>query len=122
VRRGSINQDAVSGALPSLVLQVNINGKIATAYGPGFQEMRRAGPPQQLEEETGGKIEWEKGLRALPGIILIVSEDGPEVIARLQFIGCATARNRPTRAKAPKPSTNLEEQAPPRALPRGAIQ
>jgi hypothetical protein len=122
VRRGSINQNAFSGALPSLVLQVNINGKIATAYGPDFQEMRRAGPPQQLEEETGGKIEWETGLRALPGIILIVSDDGPEVIARLQFIGCATARNRPMRAKAPKPSTKPEEQAPPRALPRGAIQ
>ena len=73
MRRGSMSlQNALrplSGATPAVVLQVTISGKVATAHGPDFEEMRRGGPPQQLEEESGSRIMWDKHLGALPRTI-----------------------------------------------------
>src|SRR5215212_10722511 len=63
VRRGSMSLQntlrPLSNATPAVVLQVTISGKVATAHGPDFEEMRRGGPPQQLEEESGSRIIWD---------------------------------------------------------------
>jgi hypothetical protein len=85
------------------VLEVTISGKVATAYGPAFDAMRRGGPPRQLEEERGNAVKWDRDLASLPQTIEILSEDGPEIVARLRFIGCrasssqARERDRPSR-------------------------
>jgi hypothetical protein len=132
VRRGSMSlQNALrplSGAAPVVVLQVTISGKVATAHGPGFEEMRRGGPPQQLEEESGSRIMWDKNLGALPRTILIVGDDRSEPIARLRFVACtnvpkvAPAGDRAVRTRGPNAGAKPPEQAPTRALPQGAIQ
>jgi hypothetical protein len=108
------------------VLQVSIAGKTATAYGPGFQAMHRGPGPKQLEQTMDAGITWERALGPLPSTIVIVAEDGPEVIARLQFQTCAASApsKPPTRypAKARELHQERREAAPRRALPRGAIQ
>ena len=57
---------------PATVLEVTIKGKLAAAYGPTFQEMRRAGPPQELEREIGNPIRWGPNLAKLPHEIVIL--------------------------------------------------
>jgi hypothetical protein len=109
------------------VLQVSIAGKTATAYGPGFQAMHRGPGPKQLEQTTDAAITWERALGPLPSTIVIVAEDRPEVIARLQFQTCAASApsKPPTRSAAKARELQQErrrEAPPPRALPRGAIQ
>jgi hypothetical protein len=110
VRRGTMDQHnplRPAPDPPAVVLQVSIGGKTATAYGPSFESMHRAGPPQQLEEESGSRIKWDSNLDGLPSTFQIVAEDGPEIIARLQFQKCAPPpkqareRDRPGQAQAP---------------------
>jgi hypothetical protein len=109
---------------PSLsVVEVRIRGKLAAAYGPGFDAMRRGGPPEDLEREFGNAIRWEPNLASLPRNLQIVAEDSAEVIAKLRFVKCLTpGKARPERERAIRPN---EAPAPvPRAvpLPRGALQ
>jgi hypothetical protein len=124
VRRGSMALQNELLPLPSssrsLVLQVRINGKDATAHGSNFLELRRAGPPRELEKETGSRIEWQAGLGTLPETIHILHDDG-EVIARLQSIGCESPEQT-TRVKTPPRAPKPAERSPPENLPRGAIQ
>ena len=126
IRRGALTlangQRPLENPSRSLALQVRINGKLATAYGPTYDKMRRAGPPNQLEDETGSKIQWEKTLGALPNRILILSDDESEVIARLEFLGCGSSDNPATKPSTRSPSHDAADQALPRTLPRGAIQ
>ena len=103
------------------VLQVSIAGKTATAYGPGFQAMHRGPGPKQLEQTMDAAITWERALGPLPSTIIIVAEDGPEVIA---IQTCAPPRSKPP-TRSPAKARELQQerrQAPPRVLPRGAIQ
>jgi hypothetical protein len=66
-------------------------------------------------------IKWEHALGSLPSTIVILAEDGPEVVAKLRFKNCTTAaRSKPPSRAQPK--THDVQQEPPRALPRGAIQ
>jgi hypothetical protein len=115
----------------ALVLQVAIAGKVATAYGPDFATMLRGGPPQQLEEITG-PITWEPRADGLPETIQIVSETGPEVLARLKFKQCADppkpapqARRAAPARRSAAPASPSEppsgDARPARALPQGAI-
>jgi len=123
IRRGALTlangQRPLENPSRSLALQVRINGKLATAYGPTYDKMRRAGPPNQLEDETGSKIQWEKTLGAR---ILILSDDESEVIAHLEFLGCGSSDNPATKPSTRSPSHDAADQALPRTLPRGAIQ
>src|SRR5215208_5320223 len=128
VRRGSMSlQNALrplSNTAPAVVLQVTISGKVATAHGRDFEEMRRGGPPQQLEEESGSRIMWDKHLGALPRTILIVGDERSEPIARLRFVACtnvpkvAPARDRAVRTRGPNAGAKPPELAPTRALPQ----
>jgi hypothetical protein len=117
-----------SAAVAMVVLEVRINEKAATAYGPGFDELRRGGPPGQLEQESGAAIRWSDGLAGLPATLTVVAEEGPEVIARLRFERCAARaerpreRPRPAPRQAPTPDPAPKRDTPPTALPRGAIQ
>ena len=132
VRRGSMSLQntlrPLSNATPAVVLQVTISGKVATAHGRDFEEMHRGGPPQQLEEESGSRIMWDKHLGALPRTILIVGDERSEPIARLRFVACtnvpkvAPARDRAVRTRGPNAGAKPPEQARTRALPHGAIQ
>ena len=128
-RRGTINQrsalDPQAEARTATVLEVTIRGKPAAAYGPSFEEMRRAGPSQELEQEFGAAIQWEAGLATLPHEILLIADDGADVVARLRFVKCLpppkarAPRERPARsrpAEAPAPAK------PPAVVPQGAIQ
>jgi len=126
IRRGALTlangQPPLENPLRSLALEVRINGKLATACGPTYDKMRRAGPPNQLEGETGSKIQWEKTLGALPNRILILSDDESEVIARLEFLRCGSSDNPAQKPSTRSPSHEAADQASPRTLPRGAIQ
>ena len=100
--------------------------QVGAAHGHDFDEMRRGGPPQQLEEESGSRIRWDKHLGALPRTILIVGDDRPEPIARLRFVACtnipkvAPAGDRAVRPRGPNAGAKPPRQARTRALsPRG---
>jgi hypothetical protein len=132
LRRGKMSQvnplRPSSEAAPALVVEVNINGKIATAHGDSFAAMRRAGPPQQLEEESGQPIEWDAKLADLPKYIQILSDHGSEVVARLQFTECGRApksarrRDLPAKAQLPNPPSPRSASESPHRIPQGAIQ
>ena len=130
VRRGAVSEqkplEPESGTRESVVLEVLINAKAATAFGPSFDEMRRGGPPKQLEDETGSPIRWSTDLAGLPVTLNVMAEDGPQVVARLRFEGCgsrlAKSRERGPRARKTDPSSAPKRDSAPTALPQGAIQ
>jgi hypothetical protein len=130
VRRGAVSEqkplDPEGGTRESVVLEVLINAKAATAFGPSFDEMRRGGPPKQLAEETGSPIRWSSDLAGLPLTLNVMAEDGPQVVARLRFEGCgsrlAKPRERNGRALKTDPSSAPKGDSAPTALPQGAIQ
>ena len=132
LRRGTIDQRSPlapqAEALLATVLEVSIRGKPAATYGPSFHEMRRAGPPQELEKEFGAAIQWEGDLAGLPHEILLIGDDGTEVVARLRFVKCvARPKARPTReptarSRPAEASPAAKPKPPPVAVPRGAIQ
>jgi hypothetical protein len=131
VRRGTLTErkplDPDGPATELVVLEVRISGKLATAYGPSLDQLRRAGSPKQLEEEIGTQVRWQDhGLAGLPTALTVLAEDSPEVIARLRFEQCASraerARAKPSAAKpVPDPAVPRSNSAP-TALPQGAIQ
>ncbi|HEX2727849.1 MAG TPA: hypothetical protein VHN20_18645 [Beijerinckiaceae bacterium] len=132
IRRGRIDQRNSLAPQPEAVmanvLEVSIRGKAAAAFGPSFQEMRRAGPPQEVEREFGAAIAWEASLAGLPNEILLLEDDGADVVARLRFVKClAPPKPRPTRERAaparPSEAPAAAKPKPPAVpVPRGAIQ
>ncbi len=131
MRQGILDQrnplSSLSDAPPAIVLEVTIRGKLAAAYGPSFEQMRRAGPPQDLERETGNAIEWTPDLNSLPRDILIAGDHG-EVIAKLRFIRCApraratpAGGGRATQRRTDTPAP-VNQKPPAINLPKGAIE
>jgi len=110
-----------------MVLEVAIRGKLAAAYGPSFQEMRRAGPPQELERETGNPIQWEPNLASLARNILVIGDD-KGVIANLGYLKCLpgrkapTARNDRAKPRAGERPAAAKGQAPAFPVPQGAME
>ena len=103
-----------------IVLDVAIRGKRAAAYGRTFEELRRAGPPEDLERELRRTIAWAPDLTGLPRNILIVGDDGTEVIARLRFMRClASGKPRPAQEQPKPPLRRAPAVADP--LPLGTI-
>lgn len=131
VRRGSLVVNDPLRPLSRdtmLVLQIIVNGRVATAYGPDLSQLRRGGPPATLEEQNGESIRWEGGNDAPPPVLRIVADDGRVVFDRLAFSGCedAPAVRSPSRARpdtpAPAPRAGSRPPKPPVALPQGAIR
>jgi hypothetical protein len=129
-RRGSLSQqNALSPrteAPPWTVLEVTIRGRLAATYGASFQEMHRAGPPDELERELGNAIQWQPNLAGLPRVMVLIGDEQSEVIAKLRFAKCGP---KPKRAAAPQPlkakpseAPEQREQRPPAPVPRGAIE
>jgi hypothetical protein len=108
-------------ARPATVLEVRIRGKLASATGPSFQELRRGGPPQDLERELGNRIVWEADLSTLPHNLLIVGEERGEVIAKLRFVKCAPSPKVPPRQQQPVRPRAKEKPAPAPQQPVGPI-
>ena len=115
----------LTNAPPSIVVEVTIRGKLASAHGPSFQQLRRGGPPQDLERELGNPIQWEPNLATLPREVLIVGEERAEVIAKLRFVKCSAAPappvRRPVKSKAKPRDAPAAPSKPVGPLPRGAI-
>jgi hypothetical protein len=129
-RRGVLSErkplEPKAAATESIVVEVRISGKLATAHGPSFDAMRRAGPPSQLEEETGSAITWANDLSGLPKMFNILAEEGPEVVARLRFEACGARLAAPPErirpARKPDASSSPKRDSAPTHLPQGAIQ
>ncbi|NNM72296.1 hypothetical protein [Enterovirga aerilata] len=110
------------------VLQVVVNGRSATAFGPNFEEMRQGGAPARLEEASGSSIAWESGKENLPASFRVVSEDGRVLLGPLTFQSCADApavaaekpasRTRSGGGEARRPARDAESRP---GLPQGAI-
>jgi hypothetical protein len=132
IRRGIIDQRSPlaprADASAATVLDVRIRGKSASAYGPSFEKMRRAGPPQELEKEFGTAIKWGANLASLPREILLVANDGAEVVAKLRFVKCLPPpKARPARVQPAKPRPTeapptAKQRLPAAPVPQGAIQ
>lgn len=71
------------------VLQVAVNGRVATAFGPDPENMRQGPDPKRLETTLGAPISWSA--EAYPELIRIVAEDGRVLIDALRFQECAGA-------------------------------
>jgi hypothetical protein len=132
LRRGTMTEDNPLRPLSRdqvIVLQVVVNGRSATAFGPSYESMRQGGAPARLEEASGNPIVWERGLQALPDSFRIVSEDGRLLLGPLNFESCgdapAAAAEKPARAQ-PKAERGEGRRSPQAdgsrpGLPQGAI-
>jgi hypothetical protein len=131
-RRGAMTQENPLRPLspePKLVLEVAVNGRIATAHGADFAHLQRSGPPSQLEETSVGPIRWEPKMEGMPATMKVVADDGRVVLGPLRFVECAeapkiaaAAAKRPARKAAPQGGPAPSSQAPSGlALPQGAI-
>ena len=112
-----------------IVLQVVVNGRSATAFGPTFDTLRQGGAPARLEEASGYPITWDSNSQGRPDSFRIVAEDGRVLLGPLNFGSCGDApaaaverpgraQQRPERAegrRSPSGDTNRP------GLPQGAI-
>jgi hypothetical protein len=132
VRRGTMVQTnplrPLSEGPPAVVLEVDIAGRKATAYGPDYASLVRGGPPEQLEQGNGTPIKWESAGKAFPPTLQIVADDTSEVLAKLAFKECGRPpASKPARAPqgesaAPAARGGARPAAPPSpGLPQGAI-
>jgi len=131
LRRGTMQEENPLRPLSRdqlIVLQVVVNGRSATAFGPSFDSMRQGGAPARLEEASGHRIAWDSGPQILPDNFRVVSEDGRVLLGPLSFDSCgdapAVAAEKPARAQ-PKPERG-EGRRPQGdgnrpGLPQGAI-
>lgn len=114
----------------AIVLQVVVNGRLATAYGPDFDNLHRGGAPKALEEANGHSIEWEPVASGLPATLRVVSDDGRVILGPLAFQECGTApKVAPVATK--RPAADQARKGSPESapglrdlpgFPQGAIQ
>lgn len=118
-----------------VVLQVHVNRKLATAYGPDLDNLRQGGSPQALEQASGHPIVWGPEALPMPRSLRVVAEDGAVLLGPLEFQSCGTPPAVSTSTTAPPRATGQKPErrrpAPPRAaetprpnlsLPQGAIR
>lgn len=129
-RRGTMVQDNPLRPLTNdrfVILQIVVNNRLASAYGPDFANLRRAGPPQSLEAAGGTRISWQDGVDALPPSLRVVTEDGSVVLDPIAFSACAEAPKvaapapTPRRPRRPAGEAGSTPARPGIALPQGAI-
>lgn len=120
MRRGNL---APGGAEPRIVLQVNIDGSLATTHGPDFARMQTAGAAAQLEQQSGGRIAWDSKLGPLPETIEIVAEGSTDVVSKLRFKECGTPpkgkAEQAGRSPQPEPRTDGARSFP---MPQGVFR
>ena len=135
-RRGTIEQENPLRPLSRetlLVLQVAVNGRLATAYGPDADHLRQGSAPARLEEASGHPVRWAPDGAELPASLRIVAEDGTVLLGPLAFQSCGPApRAVPQAAAKPVPppkgrpnppaaSAPASGAPPGLSLPQGAI-
>lgn len=131
-RRGEMDRENVLRPLSKerlVVLQVVVNGRVATAYGPDYGNLRQGGAPRDLERDGQDPIRWEPGADGLPRVLRVVGEDGAVLIDALRFTECGDAPKARVAAPArrrPDPDTPDRKAAEGRArerpgLPQGAM-
>jgi hypothetical protein len=129
-RRGTMVQDNPLRPLTNdrfVILQIVVNNRLASAYGPDYANLRRAGPPQTLEAAGGTRISWQDGTDALPPSLRVVTEDGSIVLDSIAFSACAEAPKvaapapAAKRPRKPAPEAGGAPARPGIALPQGAI-
>ena len=106
------------------VLQVTVNGRLATAYGPDFDHMQQGAAPKQLEAVVGTRIEWSGPGEPFPEAFRIVTADGTPVLGPLRFQECGdpttiTLFKEPAR---PAPTRGTLDPGESQALPSGALR
>ncbi len=106
------------------VLQVIVNGRLATAYGPDTDHMQQGAAPKQLEGLVGTAIAWSPPEEPYPETFRIVTADGSPVLGPLRFQDCGDA---PALAASKEPARTRTtrgtlEPAPSRTLPQGALR
>lgn len=112
-----------------VVLQVVVNGRLASAFGPDHDHLQQGGAVQDLERD-GEPIRWAAGPDGLPPSLRVVAEDGRVLIDGLRFAECEAApkaRAVPPAARAPSADAPnrkaAEERSRPRpGLPSGAME
>ena len=109
------------------VLEVVVNGRLATAYGADYASLRQGGPARDLEKESADPIRWEPRGPGFPTEIRIVGEDGTDLFGPFRFSRCdeapsarAVGAGRPERAA--RPSGGPPPVRDGSRLPQGAIQ
>jgi hypothetical protein len=133
-RRGTLQEDNPLRPLSPAtltVLQVVVNGRSATAFGPDFEHMRQGGAPARLAEAAGHPITWDSGPQNCPAAFRVVAEDGRVLLGPLTFQSCgdapAAAAEAPVRASRPRARPagegrrNEGEAGDRPGLPQGAI-
>ena len=106
-----------------LVMDVVVNGRSASAYGPDPLRLQQGGAVPEIERQNG-PISWRSALDVLPPAIRVVASDGTVLVGPMTFVACgdapkvqrgrdSTARNR-TAPKAGGATSSV-------ALPQGAI-
>lgn len=121
----------------AVVLDVVVNGRRATAFGPDLNHLRQGGSPASLEREGREPIRWSESGVA-PAAIRVVAEDGRVLLGPMRFGGCEDApvakavadkpvqAEKPARgARKPKAAAAGQDESSsgpaPARLPQGAI-
>ena len=117
----------------AVVLEVVVNGRRATAFGPDLNHLRQGGTPKSVEHEGREPIRWADGGVA-PAAIRVVAEDGRVLLGPLAFGGCEdapaakavadkpTPAEKPAQGKRKKGSAAAGDSGPaPTHLPQGAL-
>lgn len=124
----------------AVVLEVVVNGRRATAYGPDMNNLRQGGSLKSVEREGREPVRWAEG-RTAPAALRVVAEDGRVLAGPLAFGGCEEPPaakaivDRPVKAERPArgkgqgkgkgagtPAAAGADAPPPAHLPQGALQ
>lgn len=116
-----------------VVLEVVVNGRRATAFGPDMDHLRQGGTPKSVEREGREPIRWAAA-GAAPAAMRVVAEDGRVLLGPMSFGGCddpPAAKEvaekpvkpaRPARAaRKGKPAPAASDGPAPAHLPQGAL-
>lgn len=113
----------------AVVLQVVVNGRLATAVGTDYANLRQGGAVRDVEREGAEPVRWIEGFDGLPPALRVVAEDGSVLIGPMRFASCedaptakAVAPVTPKAAAAASSRRKKQEAAPePPGMPKGAI-
>ena len=93
-RRGAAERDNPLRPLTPdrlVVLQVVVNGRLATAVGLDYDSLHQGRAPPQVERDMSQPIRWEPSVDGMPGLFTIVADDGTVMIGPMRFAECADA-------------------------------
>jgi hypothetical protein len=133
VRRGEMARDNPLRPLTPdrlVVLQVVVNGRLATAYGPDYDNLQQGAAPRDLERDAADPIRWVAAADGLPPGFRVVTPDGAVLFDGMRFAECTEApKARVVSAPAPrrvdpdKPDRKAAEERskPQPGLPQGAM-